>query len=238
MRVAVIVPWRDKGNPRRRANFRRTLAHMEASPWPVTVVSDGRAADAPFGRQHAYNRGMAQAPADVWIFCEADMLVDHGQIKQALDWAAETPGLVVPFDARHELGPEDSIDVAAGADPETYAAEHIHRHSFGAVNVVSAATMDLVGRWDEALSGHWFDDNAMKLAMEVATGNPTRYVPGAGYHLWHPMGYSPGRRGPEGNPANFDPADVAATEQNRQRFRLYQKARTPQRVRELTAGAS
>lgn len=237
MKVAAIVPWRDKGNPRRRANLRRTLAHMEAGPWPVYVVSDGRADSDPFGRQHAYNRGMTERPADVWVFCEADMIVSHAQVLAAIHFAINAPGLVVPFDARHELGPEDSIDVASGADPSDYSAEHVHRHSYGAVNVVSAETMRLVGRWDEALTGHWWDDTAMKVAFEVAAGNPTRYVPGPGYHLWHPMGYSPGRKGPEGDPANFDPADVAATEQNRRRYEMYAAAKTPDEIRRLTAGA-
>src|SRR5690606_2937161 len=103
--------------PRRRANLRRTLAHMEEVDdlWPTHLVSDGREDSEPFGRQHAYNRGMAEHPADVWILCEADMIVAHGQITEAIRLAMRRPGLVVPFDARHELGPDDSIDVVAGA---------------------------------------------------------------------------------------------------------------------------
>lgn len=209
---------------------------MESGPWPVRVVSDGRDESQPFGRQHAYNRGMAEHPAAVWVFVEADMVVDHGQTATAVEWATEEPGLVIPFSTRNELDRHASVDVAAGADPETYPAEHTFKRSAGAVNVVSAETMALVGCWDERLTGHWWDDTAMEVAFGVATGNPTRFVEGPGFHLWHRMGFSPGRKGPEGDPRNFPRAEVDATERNRQRYEMYLRAETPEEIRALTSG--
>lgn len=235
--VAVVVPWRDKGNPRRRANLRRVLRELEAAPWPVHVVEDGRPATAPFGRQHAYNRGMRLHPADVWIFCEADMLTPLDQLHRAAEWATDAPGLVVPFSVRHELGAEDSIDVVAGSLPSDYEPARSMPRSFGAVNIVSAETMTAVGRWDENLNGHGYDDTAMREAFRVATGNETRYVDGPAWHLWHPQGYSPWEKsGPHADPANYAPDDVAATETNRRRFLAYRAATTPDEVRDLTSG--
>lgn len=229
--ATVIIPWRDKGNPRRRANLRRVLRHLEAGGWPYYLADDGRADDEPFGRQHAYNRGIAAQPADAWVFYEADMIVPHEQIEDALAAALAAPGLVVPFSVRHELDAESSIDVAAGAPPQQYPPEASYRGSYGAVNVVSAETMRLVGQWDERLTGHWYDDTAMLYAFETATGNPVRYIDGPGWHLWHPTGYTPNC-----DPADFHPSEVEATNRNRQRCELYRTAATPERIRHLTAG--
>lgn len=233
MRVAAIVPWRDKGNPRRRANLRRVLAHLHGWGPPVHVVSDGRSDAEPFGRQTAYNAGMRAHPADVWVFHEADMLVDYAQLDAAVE-AARTPGLVVPFSTRRELGPEESIDVAAGADPETYQPERDHPRSWGAVNVLSADTMNAVGQWDETLTGHGYDDTAMREAFHIATGQPARFIDGPGWHLWHPIGFSPwfGHR-----PEDYPAAEVEATRRNEARWRRYRTATTPEQVRQLTAGA-
>lgn len=237
MDVAVIIPWRDKGSPRRRANLRRVLAHMADWDCPVHTVSDGREEHEPFGRQRAYNLGIAEHPADVWVFYEADMLVDHEQIDTAVEWAAEKPGLVIPFDVRHELGPGPSIDVAAGAPPTTYEPEHSYPRSYGAVNVVSAETMQAVGQWDEKLNGHGYDDTAMATAFAIATQAEPRYVPGPAWHLWHRQGFSPWEMvGPHADPANYPPEDVAATQRNAARLEKYWAATTPEQIRALTSG--
>jgi len=237
VKVAIIVPWRDKGDQRRRANLQRVIDHLAGTPWPVHVVSDGRAGDLPFGRQHAYNRGMSEHPADVWIAHEADMLIPHDQLGRAVDLAATQTGLVVPFDTYAYLGVNDSLEVLAGADPGHYEPQWVmvDGRSIGAVNVVSAATMAAVGRWDERLTGHGYDDRAMALAFQVATGNRTRTVEGVGTHLWHPMAFAPWERGEHADPGRYDAADVEATRANKARLSLYRRARTAEDVRALTA---
>lgn len=236
--AAIVIPFRDRGHdPLRSANFRRVLNHWEwFGPPPVVqaqvlVVSDGRSGDEQFNRSAAYNSGQAQTDADVLVFYESDMLVPHSQIAAAIELAAATPGLVVPFDTYRALTEKGSKKVRLGyvspewADTEL---EMTKGHAVGAVNVVSRQTLQQVGGYDESFAGSWYDDNAMRLAFEMCAG-PTRWVPGPGHHLFH----LPAHTG-----THLSDADRETTERNAQRYELYKQATTPERIRELTAGTS
>lgn len=239
MRVAVIVPWRDKGDAWRAANLATVLNHLEvADLGDVEVYSDGRDGCAPFNRSAAYNRGYAdRGDADVFIFHEADMLIPPAQLRTAVELAADDAGLVVPFDTYRYLSPLDTRAVRAGTYPYLSAVPESvmsNGRSNGAVNVVSAATMRAVGCWDECFEGWGFDDRAMARAFEVATSNPTRYVPGPGVHLWHKPGWSVESRFRGGSDVPVH--EHLATVRNECRYRRYREAMTPDAIRALTAG--
>jgi len=245
-RVAVIVPWRDKGDSHRRLSRQRVEEFLD-QPMPFRVrsvgfVSDGREGNEPFNRQAAYNAGIALEPnADVYVFWEADMIVPFGQIEQAVQMADDEPGLVVPFSWWSELSEADAIHCWAGHDPWEYEPARTMgpRRSIGAVNVVSAETMRLVGQWPENASGHGFDDNICARMFEVATGNPTRFTEGTAWALWHPPAYSPWgarHRDPSADPANYSAADVSATEENRRLLHVYEAATTREQILALTSG--
>lgn len=234
----IIVPWRDKGDPWRAANIGAVLDHLDRiDVAPVAVCDDNRDGVAPFNRSAAYNHGVRDNPdAAVYVFHEADMLIDASQLRRAIDDAARSPGLIVPFTTYRYLTPEDTEKVRAGANPATCVPEYVMAdcRSNGAVNVVSAVTLSAAGRYDETFEGWGFDDRAMARAFDVATGNPTRYTPGYGTHLWHTPGWSVQSRFHGG--ANIPDREHAATVDNEKRYRLYRKAHTAQRIRELTAG--
>jgi len=98
MNVAIVIPFRDRGNdPLRPANLRCVIEHWDGCDVPVWLSDDGRVGDAQFNRSQAYNRGAWFVDADVVVFAEADMLVPYSQIRQAVAMAAAAPGLVVPF---------------------------------------------------------------------------------------------------------------------------------------------
>lgn len=228
--AVIVIPWRDKGDLWRRANLDTVLAHLNhADVATVHLVSDGRGG--PFNRSAAYNRGMAEHPADVWVFHEADMIIPAAQLERAVE-AASSPGLVVPFDTYHYLTPEDTETVHHGADPFGREPRRVVAggRSTGAVNVVSAETMTAVGRWDEQFQGWGWDDRAMTRAFHIATGAPARCVPGVGVHLWHPPGGSVngGIRIPE--------TEQRATDANKARYQRYLLAETPSEARALTCG--
>lgn len=233
--VEIIVPWRDKGDARRAANRDRVLKHLhDLDIAPVRVVSDGRTGSAPFNRSAAYQAAIEQHPADVWIFHEADMLIARRQLVDAVALAADTRGLVVPFTTYAYLSADDSRQVIDGEPPATFEPEWAMTdgRSIGAVGVVSAATMALVGQWDTTLEGHGYDDNAMFEAFRTAAGAPA-WITGTGWHLWHPPAYSPWA-GDEAR--DHDPAEVAATRNNQARLRKYRQATTPEQIRHLTGG--
>lgn len=234
MTVAVIVPWRDRGDPLRRANLDRVEQHLAKLGWPVLLTDDGR--DGPFCRSAAYNRGVKAAPgAVVYVFCEADMLVPLPQLILAATLAARAPRLVVPFDEYRYLSPEASVAVRKGrigeleVQPQRVMA---HGRSVGAVNVLSAAALRVVGRWDEGFAGWGWDDRAMTHAFTV-TGGPPQFVRGPAVHLWHTPGWQAGERF-AGGAEKVSRAERAATKANEARYRRYQRATTPAQIRSLT----
>lgn len=229
MIATVVIGFRDRGRDYRRvANLTRVLRHWRGCGYPVVLTCDGRAGDAQFNRSAAYNRGAAHG--EVIVYAEADMLLPHSQVREAVGLAADAPGLVVPFTTYHYLSDADSSDVRAGRQPEDCVAESVRDHgvSVGAVGVVSRVTLDAVGRWDEAFEGSWYDDTAMRRAFELAAG-PTRWVSGPGYHLYHLPGWTG---------EHLTDADRAATASNKARLELYEQAETADDIRALTTGAA
>ncbi|QDF19991.1 galactosyl transferase [Mycobacterium phage ThetaBob] len=228
--VAFIVPFRDRGkDPRRPANLKRVTEHWNTCGQQVLVVDDGRTGDAQFNRSAAYNRAATQTTADVLVFTESDLIVPFAQIEQGIKLAVSAPGLVVPFSKFLAITEQDSIAVREHRlEPAAAQANQIRkdRQSIGAVNIVSRESLNLIGQYDEAFEGAWYDDDAMELAFRVCCG-PTRFVDGPGFHLYHLSG---------GGGKHLTTADKAATERNKQRFDLYRAATTPERIRELTAG--
>jgi len=228
--TAVVIPFRDRGlDPLRRANLTRVVDQWLSYGCEPIVIDDGRTGDAQFNRSAAYNRGVAQTDADTLIFAESDMIIDRGQVDRAVRLAVD-PGMVIPFSWFMALSEEDSRWVRVHmTDPVDCKASPVkgHRGSIGAVNVMSRETYELVGGYDETFEGAWFDDDAMKIAFEVCAG-PIRWVEGSAYHLYHLSG---------GKGTHLSGPDRAATARNRLRYRLYQRAKTPDQIRALTARA-
>lgn len=223
--VAILVPFRDRGgDPLRAANLERAVHHWTLFPAPVIIVDDGRTGTAPFCRSAAYNRGAAQTDADILVYTESDMLIHYDQIDKAAALAAESLGLVVPFTERRELSAEDSHLVRAlKKSPPKCVPHNCTATNYGCINVVSRASLQAIGQWDEKFSGWGHDDCAMWIAFNIAAG-PTRFVEGPAYHLHHQP------------PGDGPPADKAAIMANARRMEIYCNAKTPEQIRHLTAG--
>ena len=226
--VAVIIPWRDRGlDPHRPANLEYVEAYWRAHGFQIIVVGDGRAGDAQFNRSAAYNRGAPRTAAQILVFAEADMIVPFIQISEAIDAAHMHPGLVVPFTEYRYLNAPETLSIRAGRLRPAQARPHSvmpNGKSVGAVNVVSRDTLAAVGRWDEHFEGSWYDDNAMERAFSICTAQPTRWIEGPAYHLFH----LPGHKG-----EHLTDADRAATAANRLRWAQYRQARTAEQIRQL-----
>lgn len=229
MTTAVVIPFRDRGlDPLRLENLTRVVDHWAGYGCDVVLTGDGRTGDEQFNRSAAYNRGIADTDAEVLILAESDLLISPAQIDRAVEMAIDSPGMVVPFSWFMALSEADSVLVRNHElEPSLGNSTPIkgHRGSIGAINVLSRDTYELVGGYDERFEGAWYDDDAMKIAFDVAAG-PTRWVEGSAYHLYHLSG---------GRGAHLSAQDRAATARNRERFKLYQQARTPEQIRELTA---
>jgi hypothetical protein len=250
MKVQVIIPFRDRGiDPRRGANLDVVTAWWFAHGWKVKITDDGLEGDAQFNRHRAYNLAVSRNPADVYVFTEADMLIHPDQIKQAVEMAAERPGLVVPFTQYRYLS-DSTTDIIrevyndrgvawlatwwarAADDPRSVfglTPESImdNGRSIGAVNVLSNRTLQMTGGFTELTSGNWYDDNIINEGFAFLTDMPTRYIFGPAVHLYH----LPGHKGD-----HLTEADKAATEYNRQvlqRMRDRIRCNQPEAVRDM-----
>ena len=186
--VAVIIPWRDGGDPDRRAAQRYVVDYYQhLNIGPVIVTDDGNQTG-PFNRHAAYNRGLTQTDLDLILWNEADTLIPADQIHTAAHLAAQAPGLVIPYTERHELDAAQAARVYHDqADPFTLdgAIVYANGSSIGQAGVTSRATLDAIGgRWDDGYAGWGYDDNAAILTFERCAGR-TRWVQGRGVHLWH-----------------------------------------------------
>lgn len=152
------------------------------------------------------------------------MICPTAQLDAAVTMAADAPGLVVPFSQYRYLSESDSAMVRGGQPPAAFMPTFTMNNgaSIGALNVVSADTMRMVGRWDENFAGWGHDDNAMFWAFKHCAGEP-RWVEGPAYHLWHP----PGMQDPR-------PEERDATNRNYLRWLEYEKTTDPVALRALT----
>lgn len=235
MNPAIIIAYRYRGNDiLRELNLMRIVEYWTYSDWPYFIVDDGRKGDEQFCRGAAYNKGALEAKGyDPLIYSEADMLIPYEQISAACELAMQRPGLVVPFDEYFALTERGSQDVRAHLkDPSGAEVSFIDRNfkltaigaRVGPVNVVSRKSLALVGQWDEHFLGWGWDDQAMFIAFNRTCG-VYRWIPGPAYHLYH-------LSGEKGIHLTYD--DKVASMRNQKRYELYQKARTADRIRELT----
>lgn len=225
VRIAVVIPWRDKGDPDRQAAYAYTHAYYRRLGVDTIVTDDG-ATTGPFNRHRAYNRGLARTDADVILWNEADTLIPSEQITAAATLALAEPGIVIPYTERHELNATQSRVVYQGADPFGLRGAVVYPDgcSIGQAGVTSRRTLDLIGgMWDEGFAGWGYDDNAAFLTFARLAG-PPRWVQGKGVHLWHEPAFN-----------DYSPEREAATAANAERF-ARMRDMTDDQIRALTSG--
>lgn len=210
--VKVVIPFRDRGlDLHRSANLEIVQAWWYSHGFDPLIVDDGLTGDAQFNRHRAYNSAVSRNPdADVFVFTEADMLIHPEQIRLAVRLADRAPGLVVPFVQYRYLSVRDTgwlrdryHDMNSEAVALWWSLPPDHRdsvfrmiaestmdngRSIGAVNVVSAETLDITGGFTECTSGNWYDDRIIEEGFAFMT-KPTQFVPGPAVHLYHLPGW-------------------------------------------------
>ena len=229
MSVAVVVPWRDKGDQHRRANMEQVRANLieQVPDWRIIWSTDHRTG--PFNRQAAYNNGAKRTDADILIWHEADIIADRDTLLRLAE-AAREPGL-------HTVSTMHKLDESgAVAEVVTMKPQGIYGHVGGPLSACSRESLSAVGRWDESLSGHGWDDNAMNLAFRVACRVTPAPIEATITHLWHPRGVA--RYDKDFDASLHTPEELDASDANLARLRAYRKAKTPEDVRALTMEAA
>lgn len=173
--LLIAVPFRDIGCEYRRRAWDRVRAHLTEFG-PVTVVDDG---GEPFARGASLNLAFAtNEDVDVIVACDADILVPHAALSQSVELAVEAPGLVQPFDVLEYLNAEGRVQWRWNVSP--------HSPLLGGCNVVSRATWEQSGGWDDRFRGWGCEDIAFAHACEQVA--PLRRLTATATHLYHPKG--------------------------------------------------
>lgn len=173
--VRFIVPWRtDDGERARIWEFCR--ARWEAAGYhPIESPSP----EGPFNRAAAINAG-ADAPWDMLVIADADVVVSLGQLGHGIELATQTDQVVFPFRRYVGLTPENTETVLAGGGYSDRGGFRSMHHTSSVV-IVPRAAWERIGPYDERFTGWGFEDTEW-----ARRARPYGRVRGDVYHLWHP----------------------------------------------------
>jgi hypothetical protein len=184
VRIVVIVPYRAAKNRDRQAAWGRVQAEWLQHGFETYAVDDG---GEPFSRGASVNRGVAERPgADVYVFADADTLVDHRQVMLAAEAAVHSPGIVLAYNRYGYLTRDGTRQVLDGYTGSWDALlEWSLQGTVSTCIVLSAETWRLTGGFDPRFRGWGMEDVAFEITARTVCG-PTRRIPGTAWHLWHP----------------------------------------------------
>ncbi|MCU1500578.1 MAG: hypothetical protein JWM47_4531 [Acidimicrobiales bacterium] len=184
MNVRIVVPRRPDGGWRDRLWEYCRAYWAEQLPWPI---EEGHHDQGPFSRAAAINRG-AQGDWDVLVILDGDIIGDPQLVREAVDVAAKTGQLVLPYHRRRLLGRGGTrrIVLRGYEGPwESFVSVDEGRKHYSSIVCVPRALWDHVGGFDERYEGWGGEDDAFHAACKVIGGGFER-LRGDVWHLWHP----------------------------------------------------
>lgn len=175
----IVIPWRDSGCKWRRRSFEYVMRHMEKyNP----IVSDDGAT--PFSRSGSKNLGASLCTDDVVMFVDADTVIPHDQIDEALQKAREGY-LAYPYTYYHAMSSSTTEDIYQGFNPNGDISHWSVTWATGGGMAISKETFEKIGKYDENFID-WGMEDAAILVMARKAGIEEYKVEGNCYHLWHP----------------------------------------------------
>lgn len=178
----VVLPWRPA--PSRVPAFERVIDwYAEHLPHlPVTTVDTD---DDPFVLAACRNRAMRDArPGTVVVINDADTIPERAALGAAIDAAATSRFVHLPYTEYRWLGPEGSAQAAAGVPFDACAYELV-RGACSGVYVATPETWAAHGGQDEGFRGWGFEDAAWQLAHTTLLGAPPVRHHGRVYAMHH-----------------------------------------------------
>jgi len=220
-KAAVLVPRRADGGHRDRL-WTHVLDRWKAERLPVI---EGHHHTGPFSRSAAINTAAATARdylpgVQVYVIADSDTICPPAQVTAAIELAAADPsGMALGYEDWCGLDLRQTAAVLAdpSIDPATLAPfrERYHRHTVSSLVAVTAQTFDLLDGFDERFVGWGWEDSSFGHTVAQLAGYESWHelprVPGAVYHLRHPL-------------AARTPEAMRLRRANRRRFADYQAA--------------
>lgn len=193
--AAVLIPFRSD-DPDRIRNVKYVLAHVQ-DEWPISSIIQCMDRE-DFNRSRARNVAAkgAYKSAEVFIFLDADSIVDVKQIELGIEIAKEH-GWCFPYNEYRSLSREGTINfllnIPLQEEAELYKPDYDYifpsadhpEPSVGGCIIVHRDAWGAVGGWDERFIGWGEEDRAFALSLDTLI-HPEVRVPGPLYHLWHP----------------------------------------------------
>lgn len=179
----VIIPWR--AQPSR-------LAALDAvTAWYRDNLSDAEirlvdCVDDVFNLSQARNLGVASVvdPDEVLVIGDADTIPERGPLLAAIEGAATSGRVHLPYDEYRWLGASGTAQFAAGTELPACDFELV-RGACSGVYVTTPRTWASHGEQDERFRGWGFEDAAWYLAHSTLLGEPPRREAGRVYALHH-----------------------------------------------------
>jgi len=181
--LTVLVPWRPQ--PSRIEAF-EALKAWYARHLPEAVIRTFDSDDELFNLSACRNIAIASVDDEneVVVINDADTVPELAPLLSAIEAAATSNLVHLPYDRYHWLGAAGTAQFLAGAEPEDCEYELVIGARSG-VYVTTPKTWWSHGGQDERFRGWGFEDAAWYVAHETLLGEAPRRHPGAVYALHH-----------------------------------------------------
>ena len=188
--VAVVVPWRDRGDPDRRHAWDWLKRRWRILHPGWTVVEADCSAE--WNKPEAVNGTVAGLDVRTVVVADADVAVPPDRIRTAVRLAASTPWVVPHGDVcrmtRQATRRLTTSDPAVELPPDPECAVRPYRGTpAGGLFVIGRAQWDRMGGFDPTFRGWGAEDDAFALAADTLLGTHVR-LDGPLWHLWHDPG--------------------------------------------------
>ncbi len=182
MNVRFVVPRRADGGHRDRLWAYCQTRWREAFDWPF---AEGHHDDGPFNRSAAINDA-AIGEWDVVVIIDADVVIDPEPVHAAVELAARTGNLVLPYTRRMLVGDKGTQAILDGYQGSwvRFAKPDSNRGHCSSVVVVPRALWDRVGSFDPRFVGWGAEDDAFLAACSQFAD--VERLAGDVWHLHHP----------------------------------------------------
>ena len=181
--TVVVIPWRPQPS--------RLAALAAVTSWYGENLegADIRLVDCDdtvFNLSQARNIGIAGVddPDEVVVIGDADTLPERAPLLAAIDGAATSGRVHLPYDEYRWLGASGTAQFAAGSPLELCDFELV-RGACSGVYVTTPRTWASHGGQDERFRGWGFEDAAWYVAHSTLLGEPPRREPGRVFALHH-----------------------------------------------------
>ena len=207
--ISIVIPFRAPSVPDERVRNIEWLKRYWRTQLPgaEVIVGKDRELGRAFSKSVAVNMGVAKSTGDVLVIVDADGYLPADSVlhcaseirnarkrghrlwfmpyRQFYRLSNEAALRLLNSDPRNpytfpeELCPEDIMNLG-DANPNI-------AHRYGAlIQILPREAFEATGGWDERFCGWGAEDHAAMRATDTLYG-PHKTLPGAVYHLWHPM---------------------------------------------------